>query len=144
MRFSIVPLKSCSKSHINPSYKWLYLLLVAELMTAHHFPAPERLHRLTPVKQIQASNELLCHQWHVNDGGKNMTPCWWVNTMFQSNLSSPSKSEKFKRVEYLDLKTEKTSSFWMLVSTMKPLFYVTVFAFYMILCTSFTVPAIFP
>jgi len=31
--------------------------------------------------------------------------------MFQSNLSPPSKSEKFKRVEYLDLKTEKTTSF---------------------------------
>lgn len=49
--------------------------------------------------------------------------------MFQSNLSPPSKSGKFKGVEYLDLKTEKTSSFWMLVSTIKPLFYVTVFAF---------------
>jgi len=32
-------------------------------------------------------------------------------SMYQSNLSPPSKSEKFKGVEYLDLKTEKTSSF---------------------------------
>lgn len=53
---------------------------MAKLKTAHHFPAPERLHRLTPVKQVQANTELLCRQWYLNDSGKYMTPCWWVNT----------------------------------------------------------------